>query len=476
MNLRPFQQRFLQAAFAPGIDTAALSVPRGNGKSWLAARILTRCLTPGDDLHVPGAEYLLCAASLEQARLSYLFSRQDLEPTGEYRFLDSVTRIGITHKATNTRLRVMSSKARSAFGIVGCPLLVGDEPGCWETVNGQLMADAIQTAQGKPGSAMRVILIGTLAPSTGGWWHDLVGGGTNGTTYVQRLLGDVERWDKWSEIRRCNPLTAISPEFRAKLLDERDKARRDTRLKARFCSYRLNAPMGDEATMLLTVGDFEDMAARPVPERAGEPICAVDLGGSRAWSAALVIYPSGRIECLAVAPGLPSLADQERRDRVSASTYQRLHDAGLLHVAEGLRVPPASLLVEQITKTWGRPAAIICDRFRLDELRDARVPCPVESRVTRWSEASFDIRSLRSKVKDGPFSIDKASRALLEASLSVAVVKNDDQGSFRLVKRTSNNESRTMLRRLFVWRLEPLRERLAHRGSKSRGHRFDARR
>ena len=119
MNLRPFQQRFLQAAFAPGIDTAALSVPRGNGKSWLAARILTRCLTPGDDLHVPGAEYLLCAASLEQARLSYLFSRQDLEPTGEYRFLDSVTRIGITHKATNTRLRVMSSKARSAFGIVG---------------------------------------------------------------------------------------------------------------------------------------------------------------------------------------------------------------------------------------------------------------------------------------------------------------------------------------------------------------------
>ena len=211
-HLRPFQKRFIRGALDTGIDTAALSVPRGNGKSWLAARILTRCLTPGDELHVPGAEYLLCAASLEQARLSYLFSRQDLEPTGEYRFLDSVTRIGITHKATNTRLRVMSSKAKSAFGIVGCPLLVGDEPGCWETVNGQLMADAIQTAQGKPGSAMRVILIGTLAPSTGGWWHDLVDGGTNGTTYVQALKGDVKRWDSWGEIRRCNPLVEISPE------------------------------------------------------------------------------------------------------------------------------------------------------------------------------------------------------------------------------------------------------------------------
>ena len=217
-HLRPFQRRFVREATATGVDTAVLSLPRGNGKSWLAARILTRCLTPGDELHVPGKEYLLCAASLEQARLAYLFSRADLEPTGEYRFLDSVTRIGITHKATNTRLRVMSSKAKSAFGIVGCPTLVGDEPGSWETVNGQLMADAIQTAQGKPGSALRVILIGTLAPSTGGWWHDLVDGGTGGTTYVQALKGDPKKWDKWSEIKRCNPLTAISAEFRAKLL------------------------------------------------------------------------------------------------------------------------------------------------------------------------------------------------------------------------------------------------------------------
>ena len=128
LRLRPFQQQFIRGALAPGTDTSALSLPRGNGKSWLAAHILTRCLTPGDELHVPGAEYLLCAASLEQARLSYLFTRADLEPSGQYRFLDSVTRIGITHPRTNTRLRVMSSKAKSAFGIVHCPLVVGDEP------------------------------------------------------------------------------------------------------------------------------------------------------------------------------------------------------------------------------------------------------------------------------------------------------------------------------------------------------------
>ena len=117
--LRPFQRRFIASALAPGIDTAALSLPRGNGKSWLAAHLLTRCLTPGDPLHIPGSEYLLCAGSIEQARLCYRFVRTDLEPRGGYRFLDSFTRIGVTHTATNTRLRVLSSNGKTAMGIVG---------------------------------------------------------------------------------------------------------------------------------------------------------------------------------------------------------------------------------------------------------------------------------------------------------------------------------------------------------------------
>ena len=47
MELRRFQRAFIRGATAPGIDTAALSVPRGNGKSWLAARLLSRMLDAG---------------------------------------------------------------------------------------------------------------------------------------------------------------------------------------------------------------------------------------------------------------------------------------------------------------------------------------------------------------------------------------------------------------------------------------------
>ena len=119
--LRRFQERFLRGALAPGVDIAALSIPRGNGKSWLAAHLLTRCLTPGDRLHQAGKEYLLCAGSIEQARLCYRFIRSALEATGEYRFIDSTTRLGITHKASTTRLRVLSSNGKTALGIVGVP-------------------------------------------------------------------------------------------------------------------------------------------------------------------------------------------------------------------------------------------------------------------------------------------------------------------------------------------------------------------
>ena len=441
-ELRPFQRQFIRAATAPGIDTAALSLPRGNGKSWLAAHILTRVMTETDPLFTPGTESVLCAASIEQARIVFWFLRADLEGCGPYRFVDSATRIGCLHTPTNTRLRIIGSSGRTAMGLVNTPFAVCDEPGSWEVNGGQLMWDALTTAQGKPQSPLKIVLIGTLAPAMSGWWHDLIEDGTGKSTYVQALRGDPDNWDSWHEIRRCNPLVSVSPEFRRKLLEERDAARRDTRLKARFLSYRLNVPSGDESTVLLTVDDWQRVLARPVPAREGRPIVSYDLGGGRAWSAAVGVWRSGRVEALAVAPGIPALAEQEKRDRVPAGTYRKLAQGGALRVAEGLRVQPPAALHRACTGAWGAPEVILCDRFRLAELQDVVNGTPLVSRVARWSEASEDIRALRKLAADGPLSCAEASRPLLTASLAGALVLNDDQGSVRLRKRGTNNEAR----------------------------------
>ena len=437
--LRPFQKKFIERATADGIDTAALSVPRGNGKSWLAGQIIARVLNPKDDLFRAGTESVLVAASIEQARLVFRFARDMLEPLGGYRFLDSANRVAILHKATNTRLRVTGKSGRTAMGLVNCPWVIGDEPGAWETVGGQLLHDAIETAKGKPGSPLRSIYIGTLAPARSGWWHDLISRGSRGSTYVQSLRGDPKRWHKMKEIRRCNPLVDIDPAFAKKLKSERDAARADTRLKARFLSYRLNVPTADESEILISPEDWERVCSRDVPDPVGRPIVGIDLGAHRAWSAAVALWPNGRMEAIAVAPGIPSISEQEKRDLVPRGAYASLVDAGLLRQSEGLRVPPPSLLVGYIQEHWGTPHRVICDRFRLNDLKDCSMACPLETRIGRWSEAAFDIRALRKAAKDGPLSCDLASRPLVIASLASAVVDNDDQGSMRLVKRGTNN-------------------------------------
>ena len=111
-------------------------------------------------------------------------------------------------------------------------------------------------------------------------------------------------------------------------------------------------------------------------------------------------------------------------------TYAKLFDRGQLEIAEGLRVQPPGLLWDLIRESWGKPQLIVLDRFRLAEFQDAiGNKARLEPRVSRWSEASYDIRALRQMALDGPLAVDQDSQALLGTSLSQSMVKSDDQGT-----------------------------------------------
>ena len=230
LDLRPFQKRFMRGAFSPSIDTAALTLPRGNGKTTLGAYILARALTPGDVLHHAGTESLILAGSLKQVRELFKQLKPMIGDDSDYRWSDSPTSVSVVHKPTGTRVQAIASNSKTAFGIVGVPLIIADEPGSWQTTGGTEMHDAIQTALGKPESPMRVIYLGTLAPQglPGHWWGDLIADGSRRSTFVMKYQGDAETWDQWANIQKCNPLFSKYPLSRAKLLEERDDARRDS--------------------------------------------------------------------------------------------------------------------------------------------------------------------------------------------------------------------------------------------------------
>ena len=267
MRLRQFQKRFLYGALSPGINTACLSIPRGNGKSTLAAMLGYRVLNPLSNFFRAGTESHMIASSVAQARrTSFRILKGLIEErtdAADFRISDNRSDCSIVHMCSDTRLSIIAPKSTTALGLVGCPWIFADEPGSWEVIGGSAMFDAVQTAMGKPGSPLRALYFGTLAPAKGQWWLDLVKHGSSPSCFITSLAADPKRWDELSEVKRVNPLIWRYPESRKVLLDEREAALRDEAARARYLSFRLNVPTRLETDVLLTVSEWERVIARP---------------------------------------------------------------------------------------------------------------------------------------------------------------------------------------------------------------------
>ena len=442
LDLLPFQKTFLKNALDPRYHTVAMSIARGNGKTALAGHLITRSLTPGDELFHAGKEIILLASSFKQARHAYAFARDDLEPIGGYRFNDSANSLNAIHRETRTKLTCIACNGKTGQGIVNCPLIIADEPGSWEVNGGGLMWEAINKARGKPGSSVKLLLIGTRAPALGRWWVDMLDRGTRGGTYVYDIQGDEKAWDDWRTIAAANPLKWKFAESRAQLLEDRDRAREDEGEKASFLSYNLNIPTESVDSVLLKPGYWETALKRPVAPREGDFIVGIDLGSNRAWSAAVAIWESGRVEAIAMTPGIPAIGDQEKRDRVSRGTYQELVQIGRLVVASGRHEPDPSDLVNAVTEIWGEPEVVISDRHKINRLRDVNPGWWIKDRAALWFEQTEDIDMLRQMCSDGPLSVERESLRLLTHSLKVAKIEHNKSGGYRMIKRGANNESR----------------------------------
>ena len=436
-KLLPFHKEFIRGAFAPGVEIAALSCPRGQAKTWLFAQMALCSLVESGPLYVRGLETLMVSASLEQSRVLVGFLRQVLGDDPHYSFVDSSQRLQVKNKSTGARFRVLSSSGKRAMGLANFTRIFGDEPGAWEARSGQLLWDALRTSLGKlPNQS--VLLAGTRSPAAvGSWWPELLDGESSPGKFVQLLsAAPSSPWDKWETIRKANPMALSNPNLKKTILRERDEARKKESLRPSFEAYRLNRMVDVSENPLVSIEDWQAVEAREAPAREGRPIVGLDLGSSRAWSAAWALWRNGRSEAYALAPGVPDLKSRERQDCMPAGLYTALAASGVLLVDEGRRVSRPKKLVEHLQAVGIRPEISFCDRFAIESLRDAvGGRFPIQARVTRWSEATQDIASFRSFVKDGPLSLVPECVPLARLGMSQASVENDRQGSVRLRKR-----------------------------------------
>ena len=195
MDWRPWQRRFMRRVEAADVRIAVLSLPRGGGKSSLLAHLARRILDPSDSMFRAGTESHIVAGSIAQSRrTTFRLFRNLVDADPDFAICDSVNLASVEHKPTRTKVSVAASNGSTLQGLVGCPWVLLDEPGSYEVNSGSLSWDAVRTAQGKAGSPLRAVLVGTLAPKAtyqGHWYYDIVTRGSVPGVHVQALRGDV---------------------------------------------------------------------------------------------------------------------------------------------------------------------------------------------------------------------------------------------------------------------------------------------
>ena len=432
-------QRYLRGALHPDTLISALSVPRGQAKSWLIGNLMAAALNPGSPLFEPGIEDVCVSGSLDQSRVMVQFLRQHLEAQGrdDWVFIDSSQRIAVRHKDSNTRMRVLSSSGKRALGLANFRRIYADEPAAWDDRGGTLLWNALRTSLGKT-AGQSVHLIGTLCPSVpGNWWPELVAGGSGPGKFVMSLTAAPgEPWDAWQTIRKVNPMTFCNPHLRKVILLERDDARKRESLRPSFEAFRLNRHIDVSHELLVPLETLRNVERREVPEREGRPILGLDVGSERSWTAAWAMFENGRSEVWAIAPGIPDLHTRERQDAIPSGLYSRLVETGRLLVDEGRHVARPKILIKHLQLQGITPRMILCDRFMLTKLRDVvQHWAPITPRTGKWSESTEDICSFRELAQDGPLMIEKTSRPLVRLGLSQGTVQGDRKGNLELVKR-----------------------------------------
>ena len=434
----PWERRFLRGAFR-GPGDAGLTVARGNGKSALLAAVASAVVDPAGPLHGRRREVVVSAASFEQARviyedvLAFLGARYNLGDRAEWRRQDSANRATLEFRASGARVRCIGSDPGNAHGLRPALALL-DEPSQWSTATRDRMYAAVRTGLGKvPGS--KLVALGTRPADSEHWFARLLETAPYAQVHAAPL--SAPPFQKRT-LRRANPSYDHLPSLQAQLAEEAVDARRDPDALASWRALRLNQGTDDVSRAVLLDADAWRRAGRlpePEAEARGGYVLGLDLGTSAAMSAAAAYHRDGRLEAVAVFPELPGLAERGLSDGVGR-LYLRMAERDELIVA-GRRVADISALLTEALARWGRPAAVVCDRWRAAELTELLegLRFPAAALIVRgqgYKDGGADVRDFRRAVLGDL--VRPSESLLLTSALAEARVVSDPAGNSKLSK------------------------------------------
>ena len=446
LALAPWQRRFIRAAWRPGVRTAALSVGRGNGKStFVGALAACACFGP---LAERRGSVIVVSSSFRQSLIVFRHCLAFLRPwiavggtgaNGAWRVVEGQHTAMISYRPTGATVEVGSSDYRRIHG-ASFGLALMDEPAQWPANTRDRLLAAVRTSLGKRENS-KLIALGTR-PAGGDHffarWLD--GAADYRQEHRAREKDNPHRKSTWL---RANPSLPFMPDLEEAIRNESRSAKASGQL-SEFRALRLNQGVQEVegAEMLIDLAAWRDCEELGEAEAEGPSVWGVDLGGGGSLTAGACYWPrTGRLAAMAMCGDIPDLQQRGRQDGVDR-LYVDLASTGDLKVWPG-RVPAPEALLREALDRWGPPAAIVADRYKEREFRDALdragVPArgkwgrvPVTFRGMGWKDGAEDVRRFRRAVSDKK--IRPGESMLLRAALVEAVTISDPAGNLKLAR------------------------------------------
>jgi phage terminase large subunit-like protein len=444
LRLAPFQKQFVRGALGEAVNTAVLSIGRGNAKTALSAGIALGALVGIWDPQ-PRREVILAARTRDQAQIAWRFVAalatslpEEMQAGLVFRRLPRLE-IEYRGEGGDHFLRAIAADGKSALGSAPTLVLM-DERGHWMADRGDELEHALMSGLGKRGG--RALIISTSAADDAHPFSKWLDEEQDGVYRQEHRPSPGLPADDMDSLLIANPgakhgigadLTWLEAQARRAI------ARGGSALTT-FRLYNRNERIsGETRDLLLTVDEWLSCEGE-LPARSGSVVIGIDLGGSASMSAAAFYWPeTGRLECLGTFPSNPSLADRGAADSVSGR-YVEMANRGELTTLGDQTVPVAPWLAAVLRHVAGEPiAAVVADRFKQAELAEAMqragLTAPVIWRGMGFRDGGEDCERCRRAAFDGQ--VKSAPSLLLRSAFADAVCLRDPADNIKLAKARS---------------------------------------
>ena len=373
-RLQPWQRRFIDEAFAPGCVEATLSCARKNGKSGLLAGVICAMLSRyfcipnwrgiGVSLGGPQAEQLF-GDTMQMMMASGMLDILD-ENTG-YPVLKALrTRPGrFVHERTNTEFRLMGTNTKATGVGASGDLILIDEIGAFADSAGPMIRNLETSTSARGG---RTVCISVESAINGFMIERRERAESDASAIYHRYaapegcqLDDPKAW------LAANPgLGTIKSE--AYMRREAAKALATPHIQSSFRNLELNQEAPDASDLLCDPADWKAIETDALPERKGPALVGIDMGGAKAFSGAVAIWPeTGRMEGFLACGGIPSPLERGRADGVG-DRYVRFQEEGMLIVMDGREDVDPERFIEAVEDRFGVPEIAVGDEYKRNEI------------------------------------------------------------------------------------------------------------